>query len=173
MLPSIDHLIDSLSIGRFIRARYSRCICGCERMKESMTSRHRSALRICRSPLRRTMARSDLGGTSRKGGWMKRCWILPIIFGAWSYYGTTVRCLSASHTFGTVERRKIWLRPRQRRVWVIHLSGFRLKHSPSKGSPCSAQLSASLPACQTQKRVQRAYREGRGLCSVFLLFSAG
>lgn len=73
-----------------------------EKADRSWMSRLRSALRICSSSLRRMMARSDLGGTSRKGGRMKSCWSLPIIARVWacSYYGATLRSLRASHTVG-------------------------------------------------------------------------
>lgn len=38
----------------------------------------RYALRSCRSTLYQMMARSDLGGTSPEGGWIKSCRSLPI-----------------------------------------------------------------------------------------------
>lgn len=55
-----------------------------------------SALRICSSPLRQMMARSDLGGTSGgeregrwRGGWIKPSWSLPITARVWSPARTT------------------------------------------------------------------------------------
>lgn len=74
-----------------------------ERKKKSMNSSLQSALRICSSSFRRMMARSDLGGTSRKGGWMKSCWSLPIIARVRERARTpdsTLRSLRASHTVG-------------------------------------------------------------------------